>query len=276
MSQFVDEFLLKFLDRMYNIKVPGAFGVFWQKAMVALAFDTKPKYVIKTEVIMELLIKILLVFSFAFSLLFKLLNYLTFYRLYKASNNMSGSGLDIIKQIKRRFSDCITLGKPMENTESYIRRILLSSNKYNTTGTLRERISIGFLLVFWGILWFGYINDFFSYENTVLCTVISLVLVYITDRLFDTCAMESGFITYAADYLDNTIKCRLQKANYQRTAENPHRNQMEMPEADTASSIQNQHIQNNKKSTPLDKSALEMAAAVDTELITSIIDEFIL
>ena len=79
---------------------------------------------------MEILINLMLIFSFAFSLLFKLMNYLAFYRLYKASGNMSGSSLDIIKQIKRRFSDCFTLGKPIENTESYIRRILLSSDKY--------------------------------------------------------------------------------------------------------------------------------------------------
>lgn len=227
---------------------------------------------------METLIKFLLAFSFTFSLLFKLLNYLTFYRLYKAAGNMSGAGLDIIKQIKRRFSDCISLGKPIENTESYIRRLLLSSDKYNTTGSVKERISIGFLLIFWGVLWFGYINGFFSYENTVLCTVVSMVLVYVTDRIFDTCAMESGFITYAADYLDNTVKVRLMKANLGRASSNSLRSNMEIQETKGASftDIKGQTAKKDSGNIHADSSALEMAAAADTELITSIIDEFIL
>lgn len=227
---------------------------------------------------MGTLIKFLLAFSFAFSILFKLLNYLTFYRLYKASNDMSATSLDIIKQIKRRFSDCISLGKPIENTESYIRRLLLSSDKYNTTGSFKERVSTAFLLIFMGILWFGYINGFFSYENTVLCTVISMVLVYITDRIFDTCAMESGFVTYAADYLDNTVKGRLLKANLGRISPNSLRNHMEIQGTDKAVSggVQGQNTPNDRYTVPADKAKPEIAAAADTELITSIIDEFIL
>lgn len=225
---------------------------------------------------METLIKFLLVFSFAFSMLFKLSNYLNFYRLYKASSNMSGSSLDIIKQIKRRFSDCITLGKPIENTESYIRRILLSSNKYNTMEAFRERMSIGFLLIFWGILWFSYINGVFSYESTVFFTVISMALVYITDRAFDTCAMESGFITYAADYLDNTLKSRQQKSSLQRGAGNSITSHKNAYETNTASDKEEGDVQRNKHDKPSDKAIPEIAATSDTELITSIIDEFIL
>lgn len=225
---------------------------------------------------METFIKFLLVFSFTFSLLFKLINYLTFYRLYKASGNMSASDLDIIRQIKRRFSDCITLGKPIENTESYIRRILISSNKYNRTESFRGRISTCFLLLFFGLLWLGYINSFFSYENTVLCTVFSIAVVYISDRIFDVYAMESGFIAFAADYLDNTVKCRLQKTNSKRSAENTLRNQSDTRKADPTSPSSSQDVRNNKKEALSDKAALEMAAAADSELITSIIDEFIL
>lgn len=225
---------------------------------------------------METLIKFLLIFSFAFSMLFKLSNYLNFYRLYKASSNMSGSSLDIIKQIKRRFSDCITLGKPIENTESYIRRILLSSNKYNTMEAFRERMSIGFLLIFWGILWFSYINGVFSYESTVFFTVISMALVYITDRAFDTCAMESGFITYAADYLDNTLKCRQQKAGLQRGAGNSIISHKKAYETNTSSANEEGNVQEDKMESPSDKAIPEIAATSDTELITSIIDEFIL
>lgn len=225
---------------------------------------------------MGTLIKFLLVFSFAFSMLFKLLNYLNFYRLYKASSNMSGSGADIVKQIKRRFSDCITLGKPIKNTESYIRRILLSSGKYNALEAINERISIVFLLIFWGILWFSRINGLFSYENTILATVISMALVYITDRAFDTRAMESGFIAYAADYLDNTLKYRQQKAGLHRGAGNSTVSHKKAYEANTAAAKEEDNIQTDKHEMPSDKAMPEIAATSDTELITSIIDEFIL
>lgn len=223
---------------------------------------------------MSTLIKFFLILTFGFSLLFKLLNYLTFYRLYKASNDMSYASLDIIKQIKRRFSDCISLGKPIENTESYIRRLLLSSDKYSITGSFKERISIGFLLIFWGLLWFGYINSLFSYENTVLCTIISMVLIYITDRLFDTCAVESGFITFAADYLDNTVKGRLLKANSQRLTASGTRSHTGTRE--TPSSYTDSETMSDKKNISTDKAGLEMAATDDSELISSIINEFIL
>ena len=225
---------------------------------------------------METLIKFLLVFSFTFSLLFKLMNYLVFYRLYKASANMSNSNLDIIKQTKRRFSDCFTLGKPIENTESYIRRILLFSGKYNTATFLRKNISTCFLLIFLGILWIGYIKDFFTYENTILCIVISMVLIYIADKIFDTDAMENGFITCATDYLDNTIKCRLEKANSKRAVTNFHKSFNEIQEENTSSKANGYDLQSNKKETLYDKFASEMSATDDTDLITSIIDEFIL
>lgn len=225
---------------------------------------------------MEILINLMLIFSFAFSLLFKLMNYLAFYRLYKASGNMSGSSLDIIKQIKRRFSDCFTLGKPIENTESYIRRILLSSDKYSTATSLRDKISTCFLLIFWGILWLGYVKGALSYENTVLYAVISIIILYTADRIFDTGDMERGFITYATDYLDNTIKCRLQKAGSKNAAVNPVRSFGTTLEADNSTVIKDFNVQNGKQDTLSDKSSFEMAAADDTELITSIIDEFIL
>lgn len=233
---------------------------------------------------METILKTLLIFSFAFSILFKLLNYLTFYRLYKAGGNMAGSNSDIIKQIKRRFSDCISLGKPVENTESFIRRLLLSSDRYNATGSFKEKLSIGFLLVFLGTLWFGYINGFFSYENTVLATVASMVLIYITDRIFDTCAVESGFITYAADYLDNTMKGRLLKSgsHLQRAQSGSFREQtltQEKPQKNNVNYHENSRdkaSENSRNADDYDSSIPEMAAASDTELITSIIDEFIL
>ena len=225
---------------------------------------------------METIIKFLLIFSFAFSMLFKLLNYLNFYRLYKASCSMSDSGLDIIRQIKRRFSDCITLGKPIENTESFIRRILLSSDKYNALETVGERISIGFLLIFWGILWFSCVNGFFSYERTILFTVISMALAYISDRAFDICAMESGFITYAADYLDNTLKGRQQKAGLKRGAGNLFDTYKKASESNTSPAAEDEGSRENKSKGSSDKAEPEIAAAADTELITSIIDEFIL
>ncbi len=224
---------------------------------------------------MESVIKISLIAAFAFSLLFKLLNYLTFARLYKAGSDMSGSGLEIVKLLKRRFSDCVTLGKPIENTESYIRRILLSSGKYNATGSLKEKTSIGFLLIFWGILWLGYMYGFFSYESTVLCTVISMILVYITDRIFDTCAMESGFITFAADYLDNTLKGRLTKSCSPRIQSNTV-NSYTKASKDTTADTFTKALTPSKKGVSGNKSLPETAATDDTELIASIIDEFIL
>lgn len=232
---------------------------------------------------MDSIIKISLIAAFLFSLLFKLLNYLTFARLYKAGSDMSGSDLEIIKLLKRRFSDCITLGKPIENTESYIRRILLSSDKYNATGSLKEKISIGFLLIFWGILWLGYMYGFFSYESTILCTVISMILVYITDRIFDTCALESGFITFAADYLDNTLKGRLTKSCSPRIQSNTVKSYTEKSINITADAFtkatkpsSDPSVKQNKKSISGSNASLETAATDDTELIASIINEFIL
>jgi hypothetical protein len=157
---------------------------------------------------MVITIKFLLIATFAFSILFKFWNYICFYSLYRAGRNMSATKSEMANQIKKRYSDCVSLGKPIENTESFIRKYLLSSGRYNSSFSLKENFSTGFLLIFFGLLWSGYINGMFSYENTIICTAASTVLFYIGDRIFDTCAIESGFITYAADYLDNTLKSR--------------------------------------------------------------------
>lgn len=214
-------------------------------------------------------LKVAVAFTFSLSLIIKAVDYYLFFQLYNASCNVSQKNLDILYLIKKRFSDCLSLGKPIENTEEYVKKMLLSSPAYNTITSYRKRMQSILLIIFYSLLWIGYLADYYSYTSFILCAVNSVITIYLTDSLMNTEALLKGSVIQITDYLDNTLRIKINgnkkhKDNSDKSA---------IPVADINNSISDTLIKSPEKAPKKEKPGIEISD--NNAVIASIINEYI-
>ncbi len=206
--------------------------------------------------------------AFAASMIVKAGDYILYLRLYSQSANMSSNSSDVLRLIKKRFTDCISLGKPIENTEDYVKKMLLSSHAYSPVASLRKKLQSVMLGIFYILLWLGYILEYYSYDSFILYIVTSLMAIYLTDRLMDITGLFNGAVARISDYLDNTLRLKLS---------GPVRNSNPEVKREEPFKKENQPPQNTQPLPPSDDAAKPDASDSGQDaLIASIIDEFML
>lgn len=207
---------------------------------------------------MGLFYKSLLAILFAFSILFKGIYYISFLRLKKAGQNMSGSNHELVKQLKRRFTDCYTLDKPVTNTESYVKKtmaVYFDGNIFLRLLWFFNQLSLG---LFYISLWLAFRNKIFDDIKLLFFLSIATICYCFFTFVLSTKDLRSDFAAYATDYLDNTLKNRLATPSPKLRRE----------------TIPTEAV--NPKSTvkPL-KKPTKMEDRSDSEIFTSVINEFL-
>lgn len=195
---------------------------------------------------------------FFIALIFKLAEYIKLRRLVVAGMNMSATDNELAKQLKRRFTDCFTLNKPINNTLAYVEKSVDTS--------ALNKLSLFMLSIFYLSLFAGMKKNFLSLETLLIYGFFGAILYYTAVLFFDTKGLRNLFVMSATDYLDNTLKNRLtlNNADKRRTQSAP-------------SQIKKETITPESHKKP--EAVSEAAATLnndDSALIASIIDEFIL
>lgn len=224
-------------------------------------------------------------FTFLLAVFFRLTDYIRLIRLRNGSRKMAVTDNDAVKLLKRRFSDCMTLGKPIYNTSAYIRKILYSSYSIGENGSRLSRISFVCIFVCFSFMWTGFLADLISTDKLLISGMFAGCFYYILLRLLDVSAPVLEFVYMASDYLDNTLRPRLngtknprqpimpvmQPEPLLRAAPHTAGNASAMTAAAAA-------VQGASKSADIAESMADplAAATADSEIIASVIDEFIL
>ncbi len=214
------------------------------------------------------------------ALFFKVWDYVRFYRLSSAGNDIATSNNELFKQIKRRFMDCQTLNRPINNTLVYVEKCFYAHAGFSTLNRL-SLLSFG---SFYILLWLYFEKGFIPLEKLSIYGIAIFVLYYISDKFFDTTTMKKCFISSVTDYLDNSVKSRFSQTNtHQRRAE-LNRSSMQTA-ATTPPDVYNNNIDkssamdlgnvSNNANTFEETDISATDTSIDEELITSIINEFL-
>lgn len=199
---------------------------------------------------MELIFKYCICGIFLTAISFKAAEYVKFQRLANAGMNMSVTDNELVRQLKRRFTDCITLNKPINNTAAFVEKMTGCSRLNQISGLL---MCILYLLLFIGtrknLLAPGSLFNYGFYAT---------LLYYAAGKIFDSNSLKHLFIMSVTDYLDNTLKNRLICNN--------------------ADKRRNEILQqNHKPDLPADRPVKnEDFSKEDSELLASVINEFLL
>ncbi len=224
---------------------------------------------------MELIFKSAFIGLFFISFTFKFIYFYSYYRLVNAAHDISNSNNELIKQIKLRFTNCYKLNIPIRNTSAYVKKCLDLYSPHGIRYSFYNKMSYVLLSVFYILLWTAYAKNIFNINSLTFLTVFSFSLYCILERIFSVNNLVSTFTTLASDFLDNTLKNRIEDKKSNVTLENHNM----APSRHTVAL--NKHSA-NKNEDDNEKFIEEAAAtsslslnAEDTEIFASILNEFL-
>lgn len=229
-----------------------------------------------------------LIFNYVFigliviSFIFKFIYFYCYYNLVHAAYNISNSNNELIKQIKLRFTNCYKLNIPIRNTDAYVRKCLDSYSPHGIRYSFYNKISYVLISIFYILLWTAYTKNIFTIDFLTFLGIISFSLYSIFERVFSVNNLKYTFIALSSDFLDNTLKNRIEDKKSNVTLENHNVTSKKQNVTLTNHNVTpKSHITN--KDVLINESSNEEVAATssfslnpeDTEIFASIIDEFL-
>lgn len=155
--------------------------------------------------------------TFLLAVFFRAADYIRFARLRNDAKNIAVSEHETAKLLRRRFSDCISLGKSIRSTPVYIQKTLYTVYHINDCGSVLSRISLLCMCVCCLMLWTAFIYGSAPADELLFKGILSFFSYYIVAHLLNVRAAIQDFIIMTSDYLDNTLRSRCSDARRSRS-----------------------------------------------------------
>lgn len=155
---------------------------------------------------MNYILKLPLIFLPLLSMLFNFILFLKIKKLAKESEDIHSSKNQLIYLIKKRYSDCLTLGKPIQNSLSFVQKYFYN----NCTDIIYCRtLHHFFKFCFFLLLTIYFFYNVFPSEKLIFTSLSAFFIFQTLSDFFDTSYYEKKFETSMCDYLDNIFYNRL-------------------------------------------------------------------